>query len=62
MKTRFISTLQVRNPASKPRNPWAVAASRRAAGRHASPRDGHRRDLSRALRTELSSLSPPRDP
>lgn len=49
-------------PATKPRNPIALAARQRQAGRHATGRSAERQSQARALRAELTASSPPRDP
>lgn len=49
-------------PATKPRNPIALAARQRLAGRHATGRSAERQSQARALRAELTASSPPRDP
>lgn len=46
-------------PTRKPRNPFAVAARRRTAGRHGMAGGALRRQLQRDLRRELDRLEPP---
>ncbi|MFP5396888.1 MAG: hypothetical protein ACLGIT_01065 [Gammaproteobacteria bacterium] len=46
-------------PTRKPRNPFASAARRRAAGRHGMAGGAVRRQLRRDLQRELDRLKPP---